>query len=53
MKVYEVISCLSNNTFFCYLEKEKRNDTETLPIERLLNKEYLYEKIMQKGCIKR
>ena len=33
-----------------YLKKEKRYDVETLPIDRVLNKEHFYWKIIQKMC---
>ena len=51
LKVYDVIICLNKNliTYFVwYLEKEKRYDIEILSIDRVLNKEYFYGKIMQK-----
>ena len=32
--------------FAWYLEKEKRHDIKTLSIDRLLNKEHFYGKIM-------
>ena len=35
--------------FVWYLEKEKRYDIETLSIDRVLNKENFYGKIMQKN----
>ena len=53
VKVYDVINCLNKNliTYFVwYLEKEKRYDIETLSIDRVLNKEHFYWKIMQKMC---
>ena len=31
-----------------YVEKEKRHDTEPLSIDRVLNKEHFYGKIMRK-----
>ena len=46
-KVYDVISCLSNNLrthFVWYLEKEIRWDIETLSIIRVSNKEHFYLK---------
>ena len=49
-------NCLSKNliTYFVwYLEKEKKCDIETLYIDRESNKEYFYEKIMQKMCTKK
>ena len=51
LRVYEVINCLNTNLithFVWYLEKEKRWDFETLAIDRELNKEHFYRKIMQK-----
>ena len=33
-----------------YLKKEKRYDVETLSIDRVLNKEHFYWKIIQKMC---
>ena len=38
--------------FVWYLEKEKRYDIETLSIDRVLNKEHFYGKIIQKMCVK-
>ena len=38
--------------FVWYLEKEKRHGIETLYIDRVLNKEHLYGKIMQNMCTK-
>ena len=54
-KIYDVINCLCKNLithFVCYLEKEIRCDIETLSIDRELNKEHFYGKIMQKMCTK-
>ena len=54
-KAYDIINCLSKNLiayFVWYLEKKIRCDTETLSIDRELNKEYFYRKIMQKMCTK-
>ena len=51
LKVYDVINCLNMNLithFVWYLGKEKRYDIETLSIDRVLNKEHFYGKIMQK-----
>ena len=53
LKVYDVINCLSKNIithFVWYLEKEKRHDIKTLSIDRVLNKEHFYGKIMLKMC---
>ena len=53
--VYDVINCLNKNIithFVWYLEKEIRCDIETLSIDRVLNKEHFYRKIMQKMCTK-
>ena len=55
LKIYDVINCLSKNLithFVWYLEKEIRCDIETLSIDRELNKEHFYGKIMQKMCTK-
>ena len=54
-KVYDVIICLNKNLITSsgwYLEKGKRCGIETLSIDRKLNKEHFYEKIMQKMCTK-
>ena len=51
LKVYNVIYCLNKNLmthFVWYFEKQKSYDIETLPIDRVLNKEHFYLKIMQK-----
>ena len=51
LKVYDVINCLNKNLithFVWYLEEEIRCGTETLSINRELNKEHIYGKIMQK-----
>ena len=52
IKVYDVIYCLNKNLthFVWYLEKEISYDIETLSIDRVLNTEHFYEKIMQKMC---
>ena len=53
VKFYDVINCLNKNLithFVWYLEKETRYDIETLSIDRVLNKEHLFLKIMQKMC---
>ena len=54
LKVYDVINCLNMNfiTICLYLKKEIRCDIETLSIDRELNKEHFYGKIMQKMCTK-
>ena len=55
LKVYDVIKCLNKNLithFVWYLGKEKRYDIGTLSIDRVLNKEDFFGKIMQKMCIK-
>ena len=55
LKVYDIINCLNKNLithFVWYLEKEKRYDIESLSIDRVINKEHLYGKAMQKMCIK-
>ena len=38
--------------FVWYLEKENRYEIETLSIDRVLNKEYFYGKVMQEICTK-
>ena len=55
LKVYDVINCLNKNLithFVWYLEKEIRCDIETFSIDRVLNTEHFYGKIMQKMCTK-
>ena len=55
LKVYDVINCLNKNLItdcVWYLGKEKRSDIETLSIDKVLNKEHFYDKIMQKMCTK-
>ena len=55
LKIYDVISCLNKNLithFVWYLQKQKRYDIETLSIDRVLNKEHFYGKVMQKICTK-
>ena len=55
LKVYGVIICLNENLitrFVWYLEKEIRCDIDTLSIDRVLNTEHFYGKIMQKMCTK-
>ena len=45
------MNCLDKNLkkhFVWYLEKEKGYDIETLSIDRVLNKDHFYGKIMQK-----
>ena len=54
LQVYDII-CINKNLithFVWYLEKEKRYDMETLPIDRVLNKEHFPWKIMQKMFIR-
>ena len=51
LKVHDVINCLNKNLirhFVWYLGKEKRYGIETLSIDRVLNEERFYGKIMQK-----
>ena len=51
LKVYDLKNCLNKTliTYFAwYLGKEKRCGIETSPIDRELNKEPFYEKIIQK-----
>ena len=55
LKVCDIITCLNKDLithFVWYLEKEIRCDIETLSIDRELNKEHFYGKIMQKMCTK-
>ena len=55
MLVYDVINCLNKNLnthYVWYLEKEIRCDIGTLSIDRVLNTEHFYGKIMQKMCTK-
>ena len=54
-KVYDHINCLNKKLitrFVWYLEKEIRCDIEVLFIDRELNKENFYGKIMQRMCTK-
>ena len=54
-KILKVINGLNRNliTYFVwYLDKEKRCDIETLFLDRLLNTERFYGKIMQNLCTK-
>ena len=51
LTVYDIINCLNKNLIIYlvwYLEKEKSYDIETLSIDRVLNEDYFYGKIMQK-----
>ena len=53
LKVCDVINYLNKKLitrFVWYLKKEKRYDIKTLFIDRVLNKEHFYWKIMQKMC---
>ena len=55
LEIYYLINCLRKKIityFLWYLEKEKRFDIETLSIDRVLNKDYFYGKILQKICSK-
>ena len=55
LKVYDVINCLNKNLithFVWYLEKEKSFDIETLPIDRVLNKEHFCWKSCRKYASK-
>ena len=55
LKVYNVINCLNKNLithFVLYSKKEKSYGIETLSIDRVLNKEHFYGKILQKMCTK-
>ena len=55
-KILKFMASLSKKNlithFVWYLEKEIRCDTETLSIDRVLNKKHFYIKIMQKMCAK-
>ena len=51
LKVYGVFNCLNKNLiahFVWFLQKQKRYDIEILSINRVLNEEHFYKKIMQK-----
>ena len=51
LKVYDIINCLNKMLLthsLWYRDKEKRYDIETLSNDGVLNKEYVYETIMQK-----
>ena len=53
--VDDVINCLNKNLithFVWYPEKEKRYDTETLSVDKVLNKEHLYGKSCWKCALK-
>ena len=53
LKVYDIINCLNKNLItFCLIFWKKKSDIETLSIDRELNQEHFYEKIMQKMFIK-
>ena len=51
LQVYDVTNCLDKN-LTTHLEKEISCDIKTLCIDRVLNKEHFYGKIMQKICTK-
>ena len=54
-KVYDIINRLKTNLithYVWYLEKEIRCGIKTLPIDRVLNTENFYGKILQKMCTK-
>ena len=54
-KVYDIINFLNKNLIIhlvWYLEKKKRYGIKTLSIDKVLNKEHFYGKIMQKMCNK-
>ena len=49
------MNCLNKSSithFVWYLEKELRCDIETLSVDRELNEEHFYGKIMQEMCSK-
>ena len=55
LKIYDVMNCLNKNLithFVWYIEKEIRCDIKPLSIDKVLNTEKNYGKIMQKICIK-
>ena len=55
IQICDVITCLNEDLithFVWYLEKDIRCDIETLSIDRVLNTEHFYVKIMQKMCTK-
>ena len=55
LKVHDAINYLNKNSithFVWHLQKEKRHDTETLPVDGVSDKEHFYKKIMQKMCSK-
>ena len=55
LKVSDLINWLNKvlrTHFVWYLVKKKRHGIETLSIDRVLNKEHFYGKIMQKMCTK-
>ena len=49
LKVYDLINCLNKNLNF---QKEKSYSIETLSMDRVLNEEHFYGKIIQKMCTK-
>ena len=49
MSSYDMVDTLITH-FVCYLKNEKRYGFETSSIDRVLNKEYFYWKIIQKMC---
>ena len=54
-EVDDVINFLTKNLithFVWYLEKGKKYDIETFSIDRVLNQEHFYWKVMQKMCTK-
>ena len=51
LKAYDIINCPNKNLithFVWYIEKQKWYDVETLPIDRVLNKEIYMEKSSRK-----
>ena len=55
LKVYDAINCLNKNLITHYvwhLEKAISCDIETLSIDRVLNTEHFYGKIIKKMCTK-
>ena len=53
VKLCDIINCVNKNFvthFVWYPKKVKRYDIDTLSIDRVLNKEHFYWKIMQKMC---
>ena len=55
LQSYDVIDCLNKNLikqFIWYPENENRYDSETLSVDRVLNKKHFYWKCKDKMCTK-